>query len=140
MADLVVVAASVLKVSGNPAHGIAGETITAGQAVYLDSSTTPQTYKKALNNGTVDQANSAGIALNGAAPNQPLDVLGIGGVINPGVAVALGETYAVSATAGGICPIADVGTGGTKWVTILGVATTIANITLNINPSGVKRA
>ncbi len=140
MADLVVVATAVLKVSGNPAHGIAGEAITAGQSVYLDSSTTPQTYKRTLNTGTVDQANAAGIALNGAATGQPLDVLGIGGVVNPGVAVALGETYAVSAVAGAICPLADVGTGGTKWVTILGVATSVAQITLNINPSGVKRA
>ena len=137
MADLTVTAANVTQVDGGVIDGIAGETITAGQAVYLD--TTTGLFMKAINNSTAAIATVAGIALHGSALNQPLRVQA-SGTINAGATVAIGVTYCLSATSGGICPDTDVGTGNTKYKSVIGVGTTAARLAININNSGVKVA
>lgn len=141
MADLTVTAANVAKVSGNVRHGTAGATITAGQVVYFDASA--GTWKLAVADGigaaTAATAGSGGlgIALHGAASGQPLTVQ-YDGVINPGATVTVGVIYCASpATAGGIAPSADVSSLDNDYVTILGVGTTAAQITLGILASGV---
>ncbi len=112
----------------------AGATITAGQAVYLDSST--NTWKLADNDLSAAGANARGIALNGAGSGQPVRVQTNGPVtLGAAAAMTIGETYCVDTVAGSIVPIADVG--AAERVTILGVASTAAILVLKINATGV---
>lgn len=132
MADLSVTAANVIKGSGaSVITGTAGATVTAGQTVYLDSSTS--TYKLAKADASATSTPAAGIALNGAANGQPLSVLTAGN-INPGATATVGQVYVVSAAvAGNIAPYADLASG--NYVAILGVATTASNIFVNMSGS-----
>jgi hypothetical protein len=84
------------------------------------------------------EANAAGIALHAALSGQPLRILIEGTVALGTTTVVLGGVYVVSATAGGIAPVADVAS--TNYVTILGVAVTTAQLRLKINASGIKHA
>lgn len=135
MADLVVTAANVVAGSGSSrSTGTAGEAIAAGKAVYLD----PTTHKWQLadsNSATVAARKAGGIALNGAALNQPLVVVTdgdvtIGATLTPGVA------YYLSDTPGGICPVADVGAG--EYVCLLGLARSTTVLGLGIEFPGVS--
>lgn len=135
MSDLSVTAASV--VAGSNAiteSGFAGETITAGQAVYLDTST--RLYMKAdADAATAAARQTRGIALNGASANQPL-VIQKAGDITIGATLTGGTTYYLSNTAGGICPVADVGTG--EYYAIIGIAKSTTVLALSLNYSGVS--
>lgn len=96
MADLTITAASV--VAGSNATrdtGIAGETITAGKAVFLNAAT--NRWMLSDNNGTGTRE-VKGIALNGASANQPLAVLKDGD-ITIGATLVAGTDYWLSATA-----------------------------------------
>lgn len=120
MADITITAANV--VPGTNAtidrSGFAGETIAAGKAVYLDS-TTKKWQLADSNSATVEARKATGIALNGASLNQPIDVHR-GGDITIGATLTAGVAYYLSDTAGGICPVADVGAG--EYVCLLGVS------------------
>jgi hypothetical protein len=82
MADLTVTAASVLWTSGSKISGIAGASVTAGQALYLDSTTS--TLKLAQADGTTAEAAAVGIALHAAGTGQPLVYADQGSIINIG--------------------------------------------------------
>jgi hypothetical protein len=135
MADLSITAANVVKGSGASVdRGTAGETITAGKVVYLDDATNK--YMLADSNSVTAAARSpTGIALNGGSNNQPLAVIQsgpvtIGATLTPGVA------YYLSDTPGGICPVADVGSG--EYATILGIASSASVLDVRITESGVS--
>jgi hypothetical protein len=119
MADLTVTAASVLWTSGSKIPGIAGAAVTAGQAVYLDSTTS--TLKLAQADGTAAEAAAVGIALHAAGTGQPLVYADQGSVINIGATTTKATTYMVSATAGGVAPQADLTSG--QRISRLGYAT-----------------
>ncbi len=127
MADISITAANV--VAGSTAsitRGTAGVTITAGQVVYLDSTT----GKWAL--ADTDSATAAvraahGIALNGAALNQPVAVA-TAGPVTIGATIAAGVAYYLSGTPGGICPVADVEAGDYPCVIGMGASTTVLNV------------
>jgi hypothetical protein len=130
MADLSITAANVARVNGEVRTGTAGATITAGAAVYYDVSAS--TWKLAQADGTAAESgggtgSEVGIALNGAASTQPIDVQ-VTGDITIGATVALGTIYAVSATAGAIAPESDLTSG--QYVTALGVPTTTGRLRL----------
>ncbi len=133
MADLSITAASVISGSGSTKRlGTAGATTIAGKVCYLDSADSK--YKLADSNGAAALRAPVGIALNGASDGQPLVVheagpLTIGATLVPGVA------YYLSDTPGGICPVADVGSG--EYPTILGIATSATVLNVNIQQSGV---
>lgn len=142
MADLVQTAANV--VQGSPAFsddGIAGEAILAGNSLYLKAS--DSRWYKSQNDGTAEEAGANGlkIALNSSpGAGQPVKLLR-NGQINLGATLVLGETYIVSAVFGAIAPIGDLVS--TRYVSILGVATTTAFLTVSTaGPfvSGVQRA
>lgn len=119
MADIVITATSV--VAGSDAVtsvGIAGEAITAGQALYV-SSTTGKLMKADSNSATVEARQATSISLNGAALNQPV-VIQTSGDLTIGGTLVPGSAYYLSDTPGGICPVADVGTG--EAVCLLGLA------------------
>lgn len=124
MADLSITAASVAPSTGaTTVSGTAGETITAGMSVYLNAAAPPR-WMKAQCDGTDLQSGygsqGVGIARHGSLDGQPITVQ-TGGKITIGATVAQGTMYGISATAGGICPMADLTTG--NYVTPLGLAT-----------------
>lgn len=133
MADLTITAANVLAGSGSQIkHGRAGATITAGQTVYLDSA--DNEYKLAdCDSATPGVRSPYGIALNGASDGQPLAVLAKG-PCTIGATLTAGVAYYLSATPGGICPVADLSTG--DYPTIVGIATSTTVIDVNFLESG----
>lgn len=128
MADLVITATSV--VGGSDARsvrGTAGETITAGQAIY--KSTTGKYMKADSNSATVEARRPSGIALNGASLNQPVQVQ-TSGDVTIGAALTAGLDYWLSDTPGGMCPRADIGSG--EYVCLLGIAKSTTVLTIDI--------
>ncbi len=125
MADITVTAGSVLRSSGDVVTAYpAGAAITAGQALYFDSST--NSWKLCDNDSATAAVRVfAGIALNTAGTSQPLHVQ-TSGVITIGATVAVGTVYTTSATAGGIAPSSDLSTG--EYTSIIGVALTTGTI------------
>jgi hypothetical protein len=109
----------------------AGASITQGQQVYLDPTT--QKWKLADNNGTGTRQ-AQGTALNAASDDQPLAVQK-GGDITMGGTLVPGTTYCVSATAGALCPQADVTSGSD--VVVAGFAKTAAVLALRYFTPGV---
>jgi hypothetical protein len=134
MTNIVVTAASVVPGSNaTRAVGSAGEAITAGQVVYFDTSVNK--WKLADNNlATLGATKAGGIALNGASLNQPVDVQTSGDITIGGTLVA-GSAYYLSATAGAICPFADLVT--TNSVCELGLAKSATVLSLGIQFPGV---
>jgi hypothetical protein len=135
MADIAITAANVLASSTAVVRNeyTAGETLTAGQAVYLNSSN--QWIKLDLNaaatgNGITDLR---GVTRNGAASGQPVSVVTydtdftLGGTLTNGTAV-----YG-SNTAGGITH--DVPTTG-AYPVVLGIAKSTTKMVLNPTASG----
>jgi len=132
MADLSVTPASVLPYAGAVIQtGRAGETLLAGQALYLKAAD-GKLWK--ADDTAAAKAAAVGVALNGGAAGQPISYAQSGGV-NPGAVVAIGTIYGVTDTAGGIGAVSELAT--PDFVTILGVATTVSRIDLAINASGV---
>ncbi|TDH35719.1 hypothetical protein E2A64_10305 [Pseudohoeflea suaedae] len=128
MADLTITAANV--VSGANAkitHGTAGETITAGQVVYLDSTTTGRWLLADTDSATAAVRAPGGIALNGASDGQPLAVQE-SGQITIGATIAAGVAYYLSGTAGAICPVADVASGDYPAIIGIGLSTSVLDI------------
>lgn len=134
MTDLVITAASVIAgANAETETGAAGEAITAGQAVYR-SSTTKKLMKADSNGASAEIRTPIGIALNGGALDQPIKFqksgnITIGATLTPGVA------YYLSDTPGGICPVADIGTG--EYVCLIGLATSTSVLALDIRYTGV---
>jgi hypothetical protein len=110
LADLSITAASVLPGSNAVvATGYAGETLTAGQLVYLKASDN-KWYKADADNATAENRVARGLTLNGAATGQPVAVQ-TGGKVTLNAVLTAAVPYFLSATAGGICPFADLATG-----------------------------
>ncbi len=134
MADLSITAGSVKAQTGSGTKtGVAGETITAGQALYYASN--GKYYKASTSTATT--AKVVGIALNGASADQPLSML-TSGDIDIGGTVAIGAVYVASDTAGNIAAAADNGSG--DYVTVIGIGKTTAIIDVSINVSGIAHA
>lgn len=135
MADITVTPANVVAGAGAArSSGIAGATITAGQAVVRNAA--GQYVLADADGATAALKNVAGIALNGASANQPLSVL-TAGPITIGGAVTAGASYWLSGTPGGICPDADVGAG--ENAVLIGVASSATVLHVNITNSGAAR-
>lgn len=134
MADLTITAANVIPGANSSRESkFAGEAIAAGKSISIDP-TDGKAYLSDANHATAARRRVDGIAVNGAGIGQ---VVGFhkSGDLNPGATVAIGTIYCLSATAGGICPAADLASG--YETTVIGIATTVSNIAVNINNSGV---
>lgn len=124
MTDLSVTAASCVPGSNsNQVQGIAGETIAQGKAVYKSSSTGK--WMLADSNAASAEArgsdvSNVGIALTGSSLNQPI-VVHKSGDLTLGATMTAGIPYFLSDAPGGVCPIADVGSG--EYVVQIGIAT-----------------
>lgn len=122
MADLTITANSVVNVSGTVLTGILGETVTAGQALYLKASDSRLWLAQA--DGTSAEATAVGIALNGGAAGQYVAYVESGAITLGGTTTAKATTYVLSATAGGIAPTSDLAT--SSYHTRLGYASSSA--------------
>lgn len=133
MADLSITASAVVPgTNATVEHGTAGATITAGQVVYRDVS--DGKYKLAdSDSATAAVRVPRGVALNGGADGQPLAIARSGDVTVNAVLTA-GTAYYLSATAGGIAPLADLTTGDD--VVLLGLAKSTTVLALDIQVSG----
>lgn len=134
MADISITAGNVVAGSNSSREsGVAGEAITAGQAVYLASGT--KKWMKADNNAATEEARRAlGIALNGASLNQPLQVHRFGD-ITIGATLTAGSAYYLSDTPGGLSLVADVGSG--EYVVLIGIAKSTTVLAVDIQYPGV---
>lgn len=129
MANHAPTAASVLKSdSGATDDGLSLEAIAQGDALYK---TAAGTFGLAINNDTLAKATVAGIALNGvAAAAQPVKVVTLDTLFACGFTIASGVGVYVSATAGKMCPIADVGT--PKYLSLVGLG--VGSNKINLKP------
>lgn len=136
MADLTVTATSVVPGTNYTEVGtyLAGEAITAGQPLYLDSSNLA--WKGDANVAAGAKANVVGIAMNNAGAGQKITIGK--GEITFGSIITAAIVYVLSDTAGGIKPIADQASG--DYLTILGWG--ISATTMKVDPkySGYAKA
>lgn len=115
----------------------AGEAVTAGHVVYKKAS--DRKWWKAQSDGTAEESGvevAVGIALHGAAANQPLTVL-TAGSLAIGATVVLAMVYVASVNPGGICPLADMV--ATNKLTIVGYGSTTGVLTLAVHATGVAK-
>lgn len=134
MTALSITASSV--VAGSNAvrdSGIAGEAITAGQAIYVNSATN-RVMLADTNSATAEARVAKGIALNGAGSEQPVAYikegdLTVNAVLTKGVGVYLGGA------AGAIVPVADLTTG--DYTCFLGIAKSTTVLAIKIQSAGV---
>jgi hypothetical protein len=135
MTDLVVTAASVVADSSatRVLGQLAGEAITAGKAVYF-SSTTKKWMLADSNSATAEAKKAGGIALNGAALNQPLAVC-TGGDVTIGATLTPGQPVYLSETPGGLQPAADLAAG--ENVCLIGLAKSATVLNVAIQAPGV---
>jgi len=110
--------------------GIAGETISAGQAVLRG---TGGKYLLSDADGD-DLTRVTGIALNGASDGQPLSVQ-TSGEVTIGATLSPGAAYYLSPTPGGICPLDDLGEGDD--VILIGMAKSTSVMMLAITDPDV---
>ena len=135
--DVTVTVANVAKGNDNTFRDvISGDTITAGQPVYLDASDSNKA-KRCDSNVSQLVAAAIGVALHASLAGQPLRVI-TGGTWTPGFTTALGVIYCVSSTAGGIAPSADMTTGDYVTVLMIGSETTAKAKMLIGSANGVK--
>lgn len=137
MTDLSLTAANVVPGSNaNTVIGTAGETITAGKAVYK-SSTTNKWMLADADSATAEvrgsDENNTGIALTGSSLNQPIVVETSGDITLSGMTAGL--PYFLSDDPGGICPQADLATG--DYVVQLGIASSTTVLALDVKYTGV---
>lgn len=128
MAEITVTAATVALSSGGQIVGTAGETITAGQALYLKAA--DSRLWKAQADGTAAEAAAVGIALHGSLAGQPLAYAPHGALINIGGTTAAGVFYYVGTTAGGVGLAGDLAS--TNKVCQLGYATATSGAVFNV--------
>jgi hypothetical protein len=135
MADISITAANVKLVSGNAQPLTAGVAITAGQVVYKEDAS--KKVKLSDNDAVTAEVRSAlGLALNGAAADQPVSVAQNGAVVSLGSVLTAGTDYYLSGTPGAICPRADVTTGDDPIR--IGMALTTSNLQIDINDPNVS--
>lgn len=134
MADLVITASSVIAGSNSVQEtGIAGGNITAGDAVYKRASD-KKWLRADADGATAEVKRAVGIALNGASSGQPVTVHKSGD-ITIGATMTAGLAYYLSSTAGGICPVADIGVG--EDVCLIGIAKSTTVLAVDIQYPGV---
>ena len=134
MANMTITVANVQAGEGATLKvGQAGETITAGEPLYEDS-TDGGNLKLCQFDGTAAEADCVGIAVVDAADDAAVTYITLGD-LNLGAILTAGSVYGLSATSGSIANVADVAS--TEYVTVLGVARSATILIVKIIVSGV---
>ena len=119
MADLTILETDVLPPTGasnSVVKGTAGESIDAGEAVFVD--TADGNKVKLAGKATEATSKGAGIALHSSEAGQPLSYASKGTLALGAGVVAAGDIIVLSA-GGGMSPAADLLSG--DWVCVVGV-------------------
>jgi len=106
-------------------RGVSGGAITAGSPVYVDAAD-GRKIKLAEAGDTTAKADVVGIALTGSSAGQPVLYATQDAALDLGVTVGNRVTVVLSATAGKMCPDADI-VAGRKTVLGVGNGTTKIN-------------
>ena len=139
MADLSITAANVLPSDqASISEGICGETITAGQAVYIDTANN-NVLKLAYNAGTLLQGTVAGIALNGGAAGQVIRYVYQDPALVLGCTMTVGDAIYLGGVAGGLTKTTtDLDTG--EFCSIVGICSVLNSaINMKIIRAGAAR-
>ncbi len=132
MAAISITAANVIpSTSATIYTGTAGATITQGQPLYLDTTTSTYKLANSLTNNPV-----AGVALVGASNGQQMVICSRDPNFTPGFSVTTGNVILVGNVAGQLNPYEDRATGW--YVTSLGVM--IAATKMNFYITGSNAA
>ncbi len=135
MADVSFTAASFIKgANAVTEEGIAGETITAGLAVYKKAA--DGRYWIAHTETSVATSTAAGYALNGAAAGQPLEVQSKGDVTCDNLSLAVAGSLYVLSAAGETAPHGDLA--ADDYTTIMGAALSTTSLRIGIIVTGVQ--
>jgi hypothetical protein len=135
--DLAITAANV-KIAGTVGqceteNVIAGEAVTAGQAVYYDPTTNE--YLLCENDGAELLAEAAGIVIQGNAADSPI-IIATKGPIVIGGPLTIGMNLVVSANDGAVCPPTDLAS--SRYVSSLGHAVSTTVFWIDIKNYGVE--
>lgn len=123
--DLSITAANVTpSVNAVIRDGIAGAAITAGQPLYRDPTDSYKLKLADANSATAAVRTMCGIAINSGASGTRVNYVVSDPALVIGATVANGTVYVLSATAGGIAPLADLTTGWYAFIIGLGTSTT----------------
>lgn len=138
MTALSITASQVIPAADAPlSYGIAGATITAGQVVYLDPTTS--SYKLFDANDTAANTKAPVIAVSGGSAGQRITVqTGKDLTLGAAATMTVGLIYVAGAAPGDIAPAADL---AQNWrTTVIGVATSASVIRLILSNSGATLA
>lgn len=144
MADLTVTAANVAaSTQAAKFNGTAGASITAGQALYIDTADLDSygrgKLKLADANGSTAAKTVAGIALHAAASGQPVEYAVADPDFSHGIAaLAAGDIVILSGTAGGLAPASDLASTMRANVVLVGTSSTKG--VLRITTAGADKA
>jgi len=120
MADITQTAANVRPFSGARTLTVtAATTVVGGDLVYKD--TTDSNKYRPCDSSAAASAIIAGMALTNSSDTEEL-VIQLGGEVNPGGTVAVGEVYSCSSNAGKIAPNSDVASGNFGSIFGIGIA------------------
>lgn len=134
MAALSISTSDVQPVSGvTYGDGTAGADLTAGMTVY---ESTASTLIGTINSSAVAKAAIKGVMANDAKTGQPGRYF-TGGTITLGSVMTQGVAYYAGATAGSIDGTTGIAT--TKNISLVGIASSTANLVLNIFNSGATK-
>lgn len=136
MADYAVTAANVQLTSGRTDTAEAGAAITAGDAIYIDST---DSDKAKLADVTTSSATAkvAGVALCDAAIGNTVVYAKPNAIIDMGITFTVGVTVVLSA-AGAVAPHTDLAT--SDYISIIGVPSAADSIKLVLHNSGIVHA
>lgn len=149
MADQTITPADVSQVSPTPSlvWYVAGEAIDAGEAFYSDATDTVNgkgKAKLARCNGTAEEADVEGFALNSAAAGQPVaghsttaGAPSANKLLNV-TSAAVGQSYVLSTTPGKVMLESDLATG--NYVTYLATGATATRYSVAITATGIQHA
>lgn len=129
MADISITVASVIKGAAAQAiTGIAGTTITAGQALYIDTANS-NVLKLADANGTTPANTFAGIALHASLSGQPITYNTADAAFVFGGTILAGDVVYVSQTPGGLTKtFGDLASGATVIIVGNMTSTTVMKL------------
>ena len=137
MADLSFTAANVVAdYQAKIKSGVAGEAISAGEAIYVKAADDDELWI-AKHDGTALEAVAVGIALADATDGATVTYI-TEGELAVGSILTAGVVYGLSATYGAVAPITD--TGSSDYVTVLGVAKSAGTLEVKIIVSGATLA
>ena len=137
MADITITAASFVPGSNaKTRQGVAGETVTQGQPLYLKSS--DSRLYKADADLSAEASLVVGIAANAASAGQPLTYVFEDDDLTVGATLTMANVYVASGNAGGIAPFADLANG--DWLTVILVPKSTTKAVLKLTAAGAVAA